>query len=290
MGESAGGSLVAALLARPDTADIPVGAIIESGPLEAQPAERAGRVTRAMAKALGVPPTRDAFAALSPRDLLDARRRLAEGSSPLSGTPGYALALDPDSLPVSPDQALRTLGIPLVIGTNTDEYRLWFTPAQLVAISPFRLALARLAARVPRAAVRAYRDALPGASAGEILGQIVTDRVLRGPAVAVASARSAPTYVYEFAWRSPVRELRAAHAIEIGFVFDRVEASDWQQIVGPGAPRELAARMHADWVRFVASGGPGWPRFSPDRVTRIYDVPVQDEPLRRAAALDALAS
>lgn len=290
VGESAGGSLVAALLARPDTADIPVGAIIESGPLEAQTAERAGRVTRAMAKALGVPPTRDAFAALSPRDLLDARRRLAEGSSPLSGTPGYALALDPDSLPVSPDQALRTLGIPLVIGTNTDEYRLWFTPAQLVAISPFRLALARLAARVPRAAVRAYRDALPGASSGEILGQIVTDRVLRGPAVAVASARSAPTYVYEFAWRSPVRELRAAHAIEIGFVFDRVEASDWQQIVGPGAPRELAARMHADWVRFVASGEPGWPRFSPDRVTRIYDVLVQDEPLRRAAALDALAS
>lgn len=94
--------------------------------------------------------------------------------------------------------------------------------------------------------MRAHRAAFPGASPGEILGQIVTDRMLRGPAVRVAAARTAPTHVYERAWPSPVRDLRAAHAIDIGFVFDRVEASDSQVVVGPDAPRELAARMHAD--------------------------------------------
>ena len=80
-----------------------------------------------------------------------------------------------------------------VIGTNTDEYRLWFTPEQLAGISALKLTLARLATGVPRRAVRAYRAAFPGASAGEILGQIVTDRMLRGPAVRVAAARTAPT-------------------------------------------------------------------------------------------------
>jgi para-nitrobenzyl esterase len=40
-GESAGGALVAALLSRPDTATIPVAAIIQSGPLEAVTPERA---------------------------------------------------------------------------------------------------------------------------------------------------------------------------------------------------------------------------------------------------------
>lgn len=110
--------------------------------------------------------TRDAFAALSPRALLDARRRLAEGSSPLSGTPGYALAVDPDTLPVSPDLALQTVAIPLVIGTNTDEYRLWFTPEQLAGINGLKLTLARLAARIPGRAVRAYRAEFPRRLAG----------------------------------------------------------------------------------------------------------------------------
>ena len=276
------------LLSRPDTAAIPVAAIIQSGPLEAVAPERAGRVTRALAKDLGIAATREAFAAASPRALLDARRRLAEGSNPLSGTPGYALAVDPETLPVSPDIALQTVDIPLVIGTNTDEYRLWFTPEQLAGISALKLTLARLATGVPRRAVRAYRAAFPGASAGEILGQIVTDRMLRGPAVRVAAARTAPTYVYELAWPSPVRDLRAAHATDIGFVFDRVEASDSQVVVGPDAPRELAARMHADWVRVAQTGDPGWPQHGPHREAQLYDVPSRVVPLRRAEALDSL--
>lgn len=220
--------------------------------------------------------------------LLDARRRLAEGSNPLSGTPGYAVAVDPETLPVSPDVALQTVDIPLVIGTNTDEYRLWFTPEQLAGISALKFTLARLATGVPRRAVRAYRAAFPGASPGEILGQIVTDRMLRGPAVRVAAARTAPTHVYERAWPSPVRDLRAAHAIDIGFVFDRVEASDSQVVVGPDAPRELAARMHADWVRVAQTGDPGWPQHGSDREVQLYDVPSRVTALRRAEALDSL--
>jgi len=288
-GESAGGALVAALLSRPDTASIPRAAIIESGPLEAVPVARAARVTQATAKKLKVPATREAFAALTPRQLLDARRALAEGSSPLSGVAGYTLAIDPDSLPVSPVEALPRLGIPLLIGTNSDEYRLWFTPAQLAAISPLKLEPARLATRIRRSAVRAYHEALPGASAGEILGQIVTDRMLRGPALKVAGAKRSPTYVYEFAWRSPVRDLRAAHALEIGFVFDRVDAAESRQLVGDAAPQQLADRMHADWVRFTRSGDPGWPAYDAGRQVQVFDTECRIEPVRRAAAVDALA-
>jgi hypothetical protein len=31
------------------------------------------------------------------------------------------------------------------------------------------------------------------------------------------------------------------------------------------ADRELAASMHASWVRFATTGSPGWPEFSDDR-------------------------
>ena len=296
VGESAGGAIVAALLCRPDTAAIPRAAIIQSGPLDAVPADRAGRVTRAVAKHLGIRADIDAFRAVTPRRLIDARRRLAEGSSPLSGTPGFALAVDPDSLPVSPVDGLREVGIPIVIGTNTDEYRLWFTPEQLAGISAVKLTLARLALRIPGRTMRAYRDALAGATPGELLGQLATDRLLRGPAVRAARGRRAPTYLYEFAWPSPVRDLRAAHAIEIGFVFDRVDSDDWRRLVGDAAPAALAARMHGDWVRFIRELDPGWPAFrgdapgAPTEPVLRYDADTAVVPLPRAGAVTSLIS
>ena len=69
----------------------------------------------------------------------------------------------------------------------------------------------------------------------------------------------APTYLYEFAWRSPVQGLGAAHAVEIPFVFDNVTAEDAQKAIGTEPPADLAAEMHAAWIRFATTGDPGWP-------------------------------
>ncbi|GAA5032169.1 carboxylesterase/lipase family protein [Microbacterium fluvii] len=288
VGESAGGALVAALLARPDTAPLIARAVIESGPLVAETPERAGRVTRALAKHLGVPATREAFAGLPPERLLEARRELAAGSSPLGGAPGFALAVDPASLPVSPHEALAASAVPLVIGTNTDEYRLWFPPAALAAISPLKLQLARLALKISGRALRAYRHDWPDASTGELFGQLATDVLLRRAMIDVARARTAPTYVYEFAWASPVRDLRAAHALEIAFVFDRVAADEAVRMLGPAAPQQLADRMHGNWVRFVSSGDPGWPAFGSGGEVQVFDSAPHVAPLPRAEAAAAL--
>lgn len=99
MGESAGGALAAALLCRDDTRPLIAGGIVQSGPLTAAEPERAGRVTRAIAKRLGISTTRDAFAAVPPAELLAARAAQAAGSSPLRGAPGFVLARDDASLP-----------------------------------------------------------------------------------------------------------------------------------------------------------------------------------------------
>ncbi|MBU4466242.1 MAG: carboxylesterase family protein, partial [Actinobacteria bacterium] len=161
VGESAGGAIVAALLMRPDAIGLVAGAIIESGPLEAESPERAARVTRELAKRLGILPTRDAFAEVSPEVLLETRRALAAGGSPVGGAPSYVMALDHDSLPRSPHEGLISVDVPIVIGTNTDEYRLWFAPAALARISGAKLLAGRLALRIPGRAVRAYRRAWP---------------------------------------------------------------------------------------------------------------------------------
>lgn len=288
MGESAGGAIVAGLLARADSRALISRAIIESGPLQAQTPKKAGRVTARLAKRLGVRADRVSFAALMPEKLLDARKAQSAGSSPLGGAPAFQLAIDPESLPRSPHEVLREIDTPLLIGSNTDEYRLWFPPEVLAGIGEFKLQAARLLSRVPRRAVAAYRSAFPDAGAGEILGQLVTDVMLRAPLSRVAAARPEKTHVYEFAWPSPVRDLRAAHALELGFVFDRLDDEEAARLAGPDAPRDLAAEMNASWVGFVTSGDPGWPAYGDDRLTRVFDARSTTVPQRRAAAMDLL--
>ena len=192
MGESAGGALVAALLARPTSRALVAGAIIQSGPLEATSPQKARRASDAIARRLGIPPTRDAFAARTTADLLRARAQVAAGSSPLRGAPGFALAVDAETLPTSPEVALADLDLPILIGTNTDEYRLWLTPDALAEVGPAKAWLARRALRTPERAARAVRTALPDASAGEVLGQLLTERLLRAPATRIARARESP--------------------------------------------------------------------------------------------------
>ena len=288
MGESAGGAIVAGLLAKEQSRTLIARAIIESGPLEAQAARKAGRISAQLAKRLGVRPERGAFAEISPDRLLEARRQHAAGSSPLGGAPGFQFAIDAESLPRSPHEVLPDVDIPLLIGSNTDEYRLWFPPAALDGISALKLLAARLALRIPHAAVQAYRAEFPDASTGEIFGQLATDVLLRAPLTRLARKRTAPTYVYEFAWNSPVRDLRAAHALELGFVFDRLDDPEAQRLAGPDAPRELAAEMHAAWVAFVKTGDPGWPVFGTERRTRVFDTTSATVPQRRTTGLDLL--
>lgn len=287
-GESAGGALVAALLTRPDMRAFVAGGIVQSGPLDAATPERAGRVTRAVARELRISPTAAAFRQVPPAELVAARDTLAAGGTLLRSSPGYTMSVDGAQLPASPRTGLRDLGIPLLIGTNTDEYRLWYTPEQLAKISRLTFGLASLGMRLPRGLWRAYRADVPEGGAGELLGQVLTDNILRAPAVELARQRAAATHVYEFAWPSPIRDLRAAHALEIGFVFDGLRDGAADTMAGPTAPVSLAAQMHADWVAFARDGRAPWAAFRDGGLVRRYDAVTDDVALPRASALAAL--
>ncbi|MBB2976183.1 para-nitrobenzyl esterase [Microbacterium endophyticum] len=288
MGESAGGTLVAALLARRSTRSLVARAIIESGPLEVSTTKKAARATTALAKKLGIPATREAFLAVSAEELVQARIEITRGGTLLSGTAGFALTTDPDTLPLSPHTVLPHIDTPLLIGTNTDEYRLWLTPEAIADIGAFKASAARLALKIPYKAAAAAKSAWVGSSHGEVLGQLLTDKVLRGPATTVAGVKSSSTFMYEFAWQSPVRGLGAAHALEIGFIFDTLDASDSISLVGENAPQLLANEMHRSWVAFITGGDPGWPAYRPQRLTRVFDAASVTRPQRRTAIVDAL--
>ncbi|POH74515.1 carboxylesterase/lipase family protein [Arthrobacter glacialis] len=277
-GQSAGGNTVAALLAHPQASDLFSRAIIQSGPLTAQPAKKSGRITAKIAKDLKVSATRDDFARTTPEELLAAQARVTAGSTPITGGAGYALTLDPALVPANPFDALTSgagTGIPLLIGTTTDEARLWLVPSGLVMkLKGIHLALARRKVGISAAAVMLFKRNRPHSITGEILGALATDKLLRVPVNQLADARlsgPAPTFVYEFAWQSPVEYLRAAHAVELGFVFDDLSSPDSLGLAGSTAPQALATEMHKAWVDFAVSGSPGWQPWTAHRPVKMFD-------------------
>lgn len=279
MGESAGAITIAALLAHPDATKLFDQAIMQSGPPDARPAQKSGAVTRIMAKILGVGATREGFSSIQPKALLDAQRQATAGTTPITGGPAFNLTVGGANVPRHPLEAINAgagSAIPVLLGANTEEYRLWFIPTGLMGkISWLHIAVAMAKFKISANTVRLYRKNRPGCSVGELFGALATDLLLRVPLNQVADARlahgSAPTYVYEFGWRSPVENLGACHALELGFVFDSLGSPDALAMAGPTAPQRLADDMHAAWVRFASTGDPGWPVWNRERPVKMWD-------------------
>ncbi|MET9885522.1 carboxylesterase family protein [Streptomyces sp. NPDC006430] len=282
-GESAGAISVGALLGAPRTAGLFAQAVLQSGAPEVLPRDRVRTMVRRMASLLKVPATAQAFAATALPDLLAAQGAVLRRSSPLVGGPAFGLVVDPDTLPGDPlEAAAARHGVPLLLGWTTEEYRLWLAPTGgmklLDRLGPLAVALARARTGKDRAAVRELRAARPGASPAELVGHLLTDRMLRDPLRRLAgSRRTASSFLYEFGWPSGLPGLGSCHALELGFVFDTLDVPESSWLAGPDAPQELADRMHAAWVRFAVTGNPGWAAWDGNGPPMVFGGPQPEE-------------
>lgn len=278
-GESAGAISIGALLASPHSAGLFGRAVLQSGPPRAVSRTAGARTTELMAERLGVPATAEAFAAVDRERLLDVQVEVTGKTTPIGGGPGFDIVVDGETVPADPRAALEAGAareVDLLLGANLEEYRLWFVPTgvlERVGRLTLRLALARF--RIKGRLARLYRANRPGAKPGEILGAIATDLLVRVPLNRIADSRppGAGTFVYEFAWASPVGGLGACHALEIGFVFDTLRTPGQVALAGPDAPQNLADAMHRAWVAFATTGDPGWPAWDSTRPVMVFDEP-----------------
>ncbi|MFD4241723.1 carboxylesterase/lipase family protein [Streptomyces sp. NPDC058525] len=277
-GESAGAISIGALLAAPRAAGLFAQAALESGAPEALHRDRVRAMVRRMASLLKTDATAAAFGATALPTLLAAQAAVLRRSSPLAGGAAFGLVTDPDTLPGDPLEAARAGGVPLLLGWTAEEYRLWLAPTGtmrlLDRLGPLAVALARRRSGKDRAAVRALRAARPGAGPADLAGQLLTDHLLRDPLRRLAGARrAAPSFLYEFAWRSGVPGLGACHALELGFVFDTLDVPEAAWLAGPDAPQALADEMHAAWVRFAVTGDPGWAPWNGSGPPKVFGGP-----------------
>jgi para-nitrobenzyl esterase len=293
-GESAGAMSVTTLLGMPRARGLFSKVIAQSGAAQvgADPRD-AQLVTGELSAVLGVEATAANLAGLDLDKVVAAQAAVRDamaaapdparwGPSVVATSMAFIPVIDGDILPVHPLAALAAghgADVPLLAGTNTEEFRLFFVPtgmAAMVTEQTMPAFLGALGISPDTAAV--YHANRPGASAGDVLCALVTDRFFRNPTFAAAAARlaaggPAATYLYEFAWQSPVQGLGAAHAVEIPFVFDNLAFPDAQLAVGTEPPAVLANDMHAAWVRFAASGHPGWAAFDESYPVRAFGGP-----------------
>ncbi|MER6405097.1 carboxylesterase family protein [Streptomyces viridosporus] len=276
-GQSAGAISTGALVAAPQTRGLVRRAVLQSGPPEATDRDKVRRVVRRMANRLKVPATAEAFAAVDRGHLLRVQADVGRLGSPLLGGPAFGIVVDGDLVPRDPLEALTdgvAPGVGLLTGWTRDEYRLWLVPGGLLdrvdRLGAVALAGAMARCRCGSEVPRGYRALHPEAGTAEIVGQMVTDHLLRLPLHRLADGRTEPSYVYEFAWPSDRPRLGACHALELGFVFDSGDEPDARKLAGEGAPRELAEAMHGAWVRFVSDGSPGWERWDAEHPVRVF--------------------
>jgi len=292
-GESAGGMSVGTLLGTPAARGLFQRAIAQSGAAHnVSTPEQGERVAYAFMKELGLSISDvEALRAVPVSAITDAQQRILGDLLGSVGSLPFQPVVDGRVLPRQPLEAVaegEAAGVPLLIGTNRDEWKLFaLADAKLRSLDEARL-LRRLERAVPgrdakgrphaERAVEIYRRAQglgPEATPIALWNAIQGDRVFGVPAARLAEAQSpnAPgVYSYLFTWESPVLggALGACHGLDVPFVFGTATLPGLRAFVGEGPEvAQLCARMQGAWISFAWGGTPAhetlpdWPRYDP---------------------------
>ena len=295
-GQSAGAMAVTTLLGMPRAQGLFKRVIAQSGVGDrVMSHEDAAKVTQDVARRLGVPPNREGFGAIRIPKVYAAQFALTQdiprapvrwGRIGITMMP-FAPVVDEDSLPQDPLDAVRSgvgADVELVLGSNTDEHRFFLVPPGLLdqLDDKFVDAALQIYGGRPRHLRAAYDERF--STAGEFFAAAASDFFFRLPDISFAEARgAAPTWMYEFAWRSPLYagQLGACHYLEVPFVFDTLDTPGAALVTGAAPPQQIADEMHRHWLEFAATGDPGWSRYTTERrAVMTYDLEsdVVDDP------------
>ncbi|MEE8352912.1 MAG: carboxylesterase family protein, partial [Dehalococcoidales bacterium] len=308
-GESGGGRKVSVLLGMPSAEGLFHRAIVQSSPgLRGREPAEASEVAEGLLTELGIGPNEvDKLQQLPAERLLEAVTTLSARPSGGARRGNPVMFLSPvveghhlPAHPFDPVAAPSAAAVPLLIGSNRDEMALF------VAGDPRRRRLTeeelrqRLAPRLGdrvNDVIDVYKRTRPEATPWDrYIGILSEDRRLGCIQLAERKLAGgpAPVFMYLFAWESDYKGylFKAAHALEIPFVFDTV---DEVPLTGDRPDKYgLAANMSEAWIAFARGADPnhpGIPRWAPytldNRATMILDVPCRVEVDPAREELDA---
>ncbi len=283
-GQSGGGGKVSNLLAMPGAKGLFNRAVIQSGAgLRSGVRDAASKTAETLLKELGLKSGQGRELQKIPLDrLMEAGNRARLGP-----------VVDGKILPTNPFEPTATTvsqDVPVMVGYTRTERTVYEIddPAygkqdEAGLLEGTKKSLGAEAERI----IEIYRKRSPKATPYELSTNISND-IAAMSSIRLAERRAAlgkaPTYLYVFAWETPVMGLRAPHTIEIPFVFNHLDTCE--SMVGKLNPqmRKLEADTAGAWVALARTGNPNhkgipnWPAYTPDkRATMIFDAPCRIE-------------
>jgi para-nitrobenzyl esterase len=303
-GESAGAMSVGTLLALPAAKGLFHRAILESGAASSfMTAAQGATVFEELCEVLGTPLDVTALQALPLERLLAAQVELTErhGRRGLLFQP----TVDGEVLPCAPLDAVAggsAAGVPVLVGTNLDEWRLFSTFDPEFAQrggAEIDAAIAEVVGGDVGVATATYKKRIGDVPATRVLECVMTDASFRIPAIRLAEAQhraGGDAWMYLLTRPTTAFDgvLGCCHGLELPLVFNTLDAASSRLFFGDDPPRDLARDVNATWAAFARHGDPGrgalgaWPRY--DTVRRatmvLDDAPgVQDDPLSEERTL-----
>jgi para-nitrobenzyl esterase len=286
-GESAGAMSVGTLLAVPSAAGLFHKAILQSGaPSHVLSAAHAAELSAELLRIAGASSVQE-LVDMPLDDLLEAHQTLGanhvrEGLVSRPVVDGVVL----EQPPLEAVAAGASAEIPLLIGTNFDEWKLFsiVDPSMASIDDADLLKRASEISPEPDAFIGTYRHRLAEAKPVEVWNAIMSDSVFRVPAIRLAEAQGqggGRSWMYLFTWASPQFDgaLGSCHALELPFVFNTLDAQGSSFFVGDDPPRALARDLNATWAAFARFGEPSrgalgnWPGYETSgRKTMVIDV------------------
>jgi para-nitrobenzyl esterase len=298
-GQSGGGAKVSTLMAMPAAKGLFHRAIVQGGPgLRVKTSEDATLCAREFLDVVHVTPQRTNWLhEMKPYVIYLAWMSLSQGAERAGGD--MSPVVDGKIIPAHPFDPVASptaANVPLVIGTNKDEWLFMmmrdplfgkYDEAQMrqrVVSTLSQRLNDKVATERADDLIAGYRRTRPGATPHDILAAIGSDR-MRIASVRLAERKaaggSAPVYMYLFTWESEVSrgQLKSAHSFEIPFAFNYMNDPSILFLGNRPERLKLAATMSGAWVAFAKSGDPNhtglakWPTYNKnDRATMMFNI------------------
>jgi para-nitrobenzyl esterase len=267
-GESAGGSAVVSLMSSQDAAGLfhKVWAMSPSiGQLRTLP--RAQELQTQFLELAEVS-SHDEVRAMSLDDMLAAQAK--QMALPAANFDFYTPTAGGSALPFDILSAAAQSPLPLVLGSNRDEDRLWsaFDPVQAeFGQHDWERVSGEVFGDRASDARAVYEKLRPTESPRQLISSVHTDTAFRQRAQRLAENHAlagSPTWMYWFTWATPAfgGVLGSCHALDIPFAFENLSAPGTDMLTGDGVERAGIAQRFADEiVEFAKASKPTWPAF-----------------------------
>ena len=267
-GESAGGSAVVSLMSSPEAAGLFHKVWAMSPSIGQLRTLARAQVLQTQFLELAEVSSLDEVRAMPLDDMLAVQAK--QMALPAANFDFFTPTAGGEALPFDILSAAAQSALPLVLGSNHDEDRLWsaMDPAQAeFGQSDWERVSGEVFGDRASDARAVYEKLRPTETPKQLISSVRTDTAFRQRAQRLAEQHanhSNPTWMYWFTWATPAFGgiLGSCHALDVPFAFDNLSAPGTDMLTGDGGERAGIAKRFADEiVQFARTSSPTWDVF-----------------------------